>query len=357
MTQIKASVPMIKALRREIMILLIVFLLGALFGWIVLGWGIAPVEWKSAAPVDLQTSYRAFYLRTLAFAYANRAMTSDELQRLGIGERWPAAELATQVNQLAAAEPGSANNYQALLSTLSAQPPSSAPAPAAPAGNSLSITGTLLPIVGVALAVLVVGFVSLQLVRRITRSAQQQAVTGPTLRPAARGAPPAKVAPPAGWAGEIEAPLKEFDMTYVLGDDRFDMSNAIETAQGAFLGECGMGISETIGVGDPDKVTAFEVWLFDKNDIRTVTTVLMSEHAFHDATLRAKLAPKGEAAVAQANGVVTLETAALRVRARVVELEYGGGGLPDKSFFQKLRVVMAAWPLGDGSATQPAPAY
>jgi hypothetical protein len=44
-------------------------------------------------------------------------------------------------------------------------------------------------------------------------------------------------------------------------------------------GECGVGISETIGVGDPKKVTAFEVWLFDKNDIQTVTKVLMSAHA------------------------------------------------------------------------------
>ena len=145
-------------------------------------------------------------------------------------------------------------------------------------------------------------------------------------------------------------------MTYVLGDDRFDMSNAIETPGGMFLGECGMGISETIGVGDPSKVTAFEVWLFDKNDIRTVTAVLMSEHAYRDLTLKAKLAAKGDAVSAQLNAVITLETASLRVRAKVVELEYGAGQLPEKSFFQRLHVVMAAWTTGDGGVTQPAEA-
>ncbi|MGH2593499.1 MAG: hypothetical protein ACRDGG_08305 [Anaerolineae bacterium] len=349
---------MLKALRTELLILLIVFLLGTLFGWIVLGWGIAPVEWKNAAPVDLQPSYRAFYLRTLAYAYADGAVTPDELTTLGIGERWPTTDLVAQVNQLAA-EPGSGSRYQALLSALNAtQSQSGAQAPAGSTGGSVSITGGLLPIVGVALAVVVVAFVSLQLVRRVSQSAQSQAVPGPgASRPASKSQAMVRSAQPTAWVDEVATPLKQFDMTYLLGDDRFDMSNAIETEQGTFLGECGMGISETIGVGDPDKVTAFEVWLFDKNDIRTVTTVLMSEHAFHDATLRAKLAPKGEAALAQNYAVVTLETAALRIRAKVMELEYGSGGLPDKSFFQKLHVVMAAWQIGDGGVTQPVPAY
>ena len=62
----------------------------------------------------------------------------------------------------------------------------------------------------------------------------------------------------------------------------FDDSFSIDSPAGEFLGECGVGISETIGVGEPKKVTAFEVWLFDKNDIQTVTTVLMCKNAFED---------------------------------------------------------------------------
>ncbi len=145
-------------------------------------------------------------------------------------------------------------------------------------------------------------------------------------------------------------PVSQYMSTYILGDDLYDDSFSIETASGEFLGECGSGISETIGVGDPKKVTATEVWLFDKNDIRTVTKVLMTEHAFNDQALRTKLAPKGEAVLATAGGVTMLETQTLRVRVRIVDLQYGEGSLPPKSFLERLTVEIAAWPK-EGSAS------
>ena len=89
-------------------------------------------------------------------------------------------------------------------------------------------------------------------------------------------------------------PIAQFMTTYVLGDDLFDDSFSIDSPSGEFLGECGIGISETIGVGEPKKVTAFEVWLFDKNDIQTVTKVLMSSHAFNDSATFQRLQAKGE---------------------------------------------------------------
>jgi hypothetical protein len=79
-----------------------------------------------------------------------------------------------------------------------------------------------------------------------------------------------------------------------------------------------VGISETIGTGTPEKVTALEVWVFDKNDVRTVTKVLMSEHAFNDPGIRAKLAPKGDAVLARAGDVVELKTQTLKINARIV---------------------------------------
>jgi hypothetical protein len=39
-------------------------------------------------------------------------------------------------------------------------------------------------------------------------------------------------------------------------------------------------------------VTAFEAWLFDKNDIQTVTKVIMSAHAFSDDATKQRLAAK-----------------------------------------------------------------
>jgi hypothetical protein len=150
--------------------------------------------------------------------------------------------------------------------------------------------------------------------------------------------------------GEV-APVSQYMSTYILGDDLYDDSFAIETPAGEFLGECGSGISETIGVGDPKKVTATEVWLFDKNDIRTITKVLMSEHAFKDQALRTKLAPKGEAVMVSPDGVAILETQTLRVQVRVMDLQYGEGSLPPNSFFERLTVEIAAWPKEDASGT------
>jgi hypothetical protein len=150
------------------------------------------------------------------------------------------------------------------------------------------------------------------------------------------------VEPITAWGVE-GAPLAQFPTTYALGDDHFDPSFSIELENGEFMGECGVGISETLGVGTPSKVTAFEVWLFDKSDIRTVTKVVMSEYAFGDEALRAKLAPKGEPMLAQDGAEVMLETKTLRVRARVVEAEYGIGNLPQNSFFERLSIDLAAW--------------
>ncbi len=146
--------------------------------------------------------------------------------------------------------------------------------------------------------------------------------------------------------GEV-APVTQHMSTYILGDDLYDDSFSIETASreesGEFLGEYGAGISETIGVGDPKKVTAVEVWLFDKNDIRTITKVLMSEHAFNDQALRTKLAPKGEAVLVAPGRTTMLETQTLRVRIRVIDLQYGESALPPNSFFERLTIELAAW--------------
>jgi hypothetical protein len=73
-----------------------------------------------------------------------------------------------------------------------------------------------------------------------------------------------------------------------------------------------------------------------------VTKVLMSEHAFRDESLRAKLASKGEAVLAQPGAPFALETSGLEVRVDVTELDYGEGNLPPNSFFSKLTIELVA---------------
>jgi hypothetical protein len=183
----------------------------------------------------------------------------------------------------------------------------------------------------IVLLVLVLGWVGF-------RVAMRQRAAGPGRPAAAPSAPPPSA--PGEWEGTGQPPLGHFFTTYQLGEDTYDESFSIETPMGEFLGECGVGISETIGNGDPDKVTAFEVWLFDKSDIRTVTKVLMSEHAFNDSALKSRLSAKGDPVLARPGATLQLETTGLQVDVEVNELIYGEGDQAPKSFFSKLTVEL-----------------
>jgi hypothetical protein len=141
----------------------------------------------------------------------------------------------------------------------------------------------------------------------------------------------------------VAPPITQNMTTYVMGDDLYDESFSIDTQTGDFLGEYGVGVSEIIGVGDPKKVTALEIWLFDKNDIKTATKVLMSAHAFSDGTIRARLEPKGELVLVDPQKQVMLETATLQLLAKVVDLQYGNGALPSNSYFERLTLELAIW--------------
>ena len=141
-----------------------------------------------------------------------------------------------------------------------------------------------------------------------------------------------------------EAPVSQFMTTYMLGEDTYDDSYSIDNPVGEFLGECGVGITETIGVGEPKKAAAFEVWLFDKNDIQTVTKVLMSEHVFKDPAMQSKLQSKGEPILAEPGKRILLETATLQLEARIVDMNYGQGALPANSYFERLTLELAVWP-------------
>ena len=142
----------------------------------------------------------------------------------------------------------------------------------------------------------------------------------------------------------LAQPITQTMTTYVLGDDLYDESFSIDTGGGEFLGEYGVGVSETIGVGEPKKVAALEIWLFDKNDIKTATKVLMTEHAYNDSNIRARLEPKGELVVVKPQEQVLLETATLQLLATVVDMEYGTGAMPQRSHFERITLELAVWP-------------
>lgn len=142
----------------------------------------------------------------------------------------------------------------------------------------------------------------------------------------------------------LAPPITQTMTTFVLGDDLYDESFSIDTEAGEFLGEYGVGVSEVIGVGEPKGVTALEVWLFDKNDIKTATKVLLSQHAYNDPVITSRLEPKGDLVLVEPQAQVLLETATLQLLATVIDLEYGKGRLPDNSYFERITLELAIWP-------------
>jgi hypothetical protein len=142
----------------------------------------------------------------------------------------------------------------------------------------------------------------------------------------------------------LAPPITHILTTYVLGDDLFDESFSIDTPGGEFLGEYGVGIADVIGVGDPKKVTALEIWLFDKNDIKTSTKLLLTDHALNDPRIRASAERKGEVILVESGKEVLLETASLQLLVRIADLKYGTGSLPRNSYFERITLELAVWP-------------
>lgn len=144
---------------------------------------------------------------------------------------------------------------------------------------------------------------------------------------------PAK--PPVVWEGEGRPPLKQWRGTYTLGQDNYDEFFTIETEDGDFMGESGIGIMDSKPGSSPKEVWSFDVGLFDKTDITTLSRVVMSEHAYNDETLRAKVDanPQAEAVLAEPGTKFSFDTTALRVDAEIEEVEYGDA---EKTYFSKL---------------------
>jgi hypothetical protein len=331
-------------LGRNLIIATVVGLLvGCLFGWMVMGWIIMPVKW------ELTPAEKEQYILMAADSYSlNGDAQLAEARLADLDDE----EIGETIARLAATHPQEKQNLLDLalalglgVTEMTPQPAAVATTPPATIRLTSSLSRTLPIVCGLLLALLLIIVIGSVLVNRLRGRREEAEAPAPAwqaeLPRAAEAMPPLT---PTGLP-----PLEHFVTTYDLGHDTYDESFSIETPMGEFLGECGVGISEALGADElSKKVTAFEVWLFDKSDIRTVTKVLMSPYAYNDDALRARLAPKGDPVLAELGKSIVLETTSLRVDARVVDLEYDGGAVPPQSQFTKLTVELMATPIETG---------
>jgi hypothetical protein len=327
--------------------------LGLILG-LVIGWGIWPVQWTDLAPYHLRPDLREDYLRMSIYtattvgdgSIATKAWTElgdtaeETLEAVKNEPRYLNQQQITSFAMIVGAESTDLTPTTEVTGVVEEEEEGGGI-------NWLLITGLCLVLL-IAAGVIFYFFV----LRERPNEGERKEVLPPRGRAdndyEFEGEAQRYVTQPESQRQSVKdeqtIPVAQFMSTYMIGDDLYDDSFSIDAPTGEFLGECGVGISETIGVGDPKKVTGFEVWLFDKNDIQTVTKVIMSAHAFGDDKIRTRLESKGEPILAEPGKQILLETATLQLEARVIDMEYGEGAAPDQSYFQRLTMELAVWP-------------
>jgi len=352
---------------------------GLVIGLVVLGWGIWPVEYVDAAPSDLQMDYQRDYLCMVIDSFIqNQDGELVQLRWDGLGENanellstltpalcryesnqqivafgqlvsGGAVSLPVTTEEVMVEEPVGETTEETSGET--AEELAGEPIPPLVEAASTDIQNindpekgsfSLLPLAVLMLLTLVVGGVFVfMLIRR--KHAFASGGSPKSARPKFQDEQSIPVGRPETKVAQNEPPLAQFMTTYRQGDDLYDDSFSVDSINGEFLGECGVGIAEIIGVGEPKKVTALEVWLFDKNDIQTVTKVLLSEHANNDAAIKQRLLSKGEPIVVEPGMRFLMETASLQLEAKVVDMVYARGPLPENSYFSRLTLEISVW--------------
>ncbi len=302
-----------------------------------------PLAQERLKSFDTATKIRALGEWSAAYSTAGRGPEAQAVNELAANlrqaENWDSNVISTEMSQLATEAQSDSvklqaiNAYGAVLgvvpqgapaaTTQGAQQPTTAATPAPTEGGG----GISWPILLGACLLIFLALVALVLL--LGRWQRQRSTR--------------KAPPPIVWEGEGPAPIKRWTGTYTLGQDNYDEFFTIETEDGTFLGESGMGILEAIPGTSPKQVIAFDVGLFDKTDITTLSRVVMSEHAYNDPNIRAKIEanPQAEAILAQSGKIFTLETTAMRVEAKIEEMEYGPPG--GNVYFNKLKLSLTVF--------------
>ena len=311
------------------------FVLGVLIGWFAIGWGVWPVSWVDAEAQQLRPDLQTEWLKMSIQSYELSRNPDLAIKRWqSLGDAAPGA-----LNQLRLDPDLRMETLTAFEELVKATADISKPTVEKEAArpNWMLLLGVLCALVLVVAGALAYIF--------LIRNKHKPADGGESPMSEAHRLSREADRTDFGVDGG-DLPIVQFMTTYTLGNNFYDDSFSIDSPAGEFLGECGVGISETIGVGDPKKVTAFEVWLFDKNDIQTVTKVVMSEHGFNDPPMRQRLSAKGDPVLAKVGDQVELETATLVLAARIVDMEYAQGALPEQSYFERATIELAVWPKG-----------
>jgi len=317
-----------------------IFGVGVLVGWMILGWWLFPVRWRNAHPTNLAPGYQTDYLAMVADSYAqnkDRALARRRLEGFSPEQIRAAADelegqrLTAQAQSLrelapVAGQPGMPQATSAVPTREPGGTQVQLPAKPTTLGERLKfVLGVIL------LAVLLV-------IGVMAGAALYSRATPPrisTLRPEERRL---EVVP--SWRFHEASLGYPVTAGFAAGDAGYKESFQIKDPFHELLGDCGLMIAEGLGSIPADRVPGLEIWLYDKEDGRTESAVLLSEHAFRDRSMYMRMVGAGRVERAEVGKVLQLETGNLRLEAEILDVSYvePGDDVPPNAYFARLDV-------------------
>jgi len=306
-------------------------ILGLLWGWVV-----QPVQWKDAPPSLLASNYQEEYLRMAIDSYKlNQDVATAQRRYQAVGANGNEI-LNTIANNQGNQDPVAILNFVGVVE------PGGLSAPSTGGDGGTPTKLPILKYVIIALILLVVGVIGYMLARLlrplIKKSGEQT--------PAQQAQQISRQTEKTDFTElNEENPVFQMLNTYVLGDDLYTHSMDVNSADGSYLGQCGLEISDTVPVFDkPKRVRAIGVWLFGLKYKETTWAILMPPEAYDNSTLRDRLRVKGEPVRVEPNLVVEIETRELKMHVKIVKVEYGQGATPEDDYYKNLTLELAVWP-------------
>lgn len=302
------------------------FALGLAYSWLI-----DPVRLQDATPAQLSREFQRDYLRMTIDSLSTNLDISLALQRFHSLEDFAARTLGDLGVGRTLAERARLRGFEYVLENVT------------PTTDSLAQrTSPLAPGLGLALALAGgAGLAATILLVRLARGRKTPAVRSDSPRPASSASALPQV-PPAAPAARGMA-LSTFRVTYTHTDALLDQAFVLETPDGEFLGECGVAATDGVRLAGQEPPHGLQVWLFDRQDLRTTTMVLASPAALQDPALRAALSEKGEPIPIENGSLISLDARSLILDARVMQIAFQPGFPTATAAIQQASLELRAW--------------
>jgi hypothetical protein len=364
---------------------ILAFLLGVFFGWIVIGWGLWPVTWTDAGFVDLQEDYAQLAMKNAINGYAATADESVAIQTyLGFGEI--AEETYLTVREGGEVSPKAITNFDAMLETngilkvesnmdplVEEEPAVDAEsasevdaeeiaadedAEPTPDNRALNRIGLFLGILFILALLIGLGLAYVFLIPEDTKKSIQALLTRhPTpesdLGASEVGETPAYLSSmgqvdDASYGMEVEPGLTNIDSTpsgpisestsprrspiertvnYVHNDtgrSHLDQNFSLKDSDesGKTVLEYGIAMSDYVEIGGVTYALAFDVYLASHPERRTITRVMVNKDLLDHPEVLQRYEGKGEPIKIDQDYAFELETGKFRLNGFIVNADY-----------------------------------